>query len=55
MNEEQLCRLLEVLVERKLITGYDSEYIQEKRTYSEWKRFCCQYDWKIFADRGSEE
>ena len=30
MNEEQLCRLLEVLETRNLITGYDSEYIQEK-------------------------
>lgn len=39
MDEEQMCRLLEVLETRGLIKGYDSEYIQEKRTYSEWMNF----------------
>lgn len=39
MNVEQMRRLLEVLETRKLITGYDSEYIQEKISYSEWCEF----------------
>lgn len=39
MDEEKMCRLLEVLETRKLITGYDSEYIQEKISYSEWCDF----------------
>ena len=39
MSEEQMHRLLEVLETRKLITGYDSQYTQEKLSLSEWNEF----------------
>ena len=54
MNEEQLRRLLEVLEDRKLITGYDSQYIQEKISHSEWTRFCRSCDWMVFQESGDE-
>lgn len=40
MSEEQICRLLEVLETRGLITRYDSDYVQEKLSLSDWMDFC---------------